>query len=523
MTVQPVLQFLNRRIRCAALAWAALVGTAYPQPAATNWNVFPISPWVTLDAKALATNNPGQVAAKLVLSGPRNDWLTGAVLLTSRESVRVTLRMDAGNALTNRIELRAVGQYVNAFAEKNAQQDGYGQVTYSVLLDEQNIRKGAAKTWPRIRNMEQLKEFPTVLVTPDAPVFLWLTADLRGLRSGAYEASLSFADARGGRRSVPIAVNVLDAELPADSPVRFLGWQSARSNENRFVEYWEHGVNVVWSTATDPEMAWKLSKGKVFYVFMFWPSWRHHPFTEEKKAECREFLAQLTKRMTALGIPKSKWAVSPMDEVHDKIAPLALEYSRFIKEIDPDVQIFQNPAYVVDPQARTTVTTTLKTFTMLAPYVDVWCPYAWHYQNKEVRDFLMKSGKKCWAYDIYPGQPPEDAVRWQRTGAWFAWRYALSGFGHFAIDTFNDNTFDYTSILPGWSGDLRGGILSTRAFEAHRQGIQEYKRLHVLKQLGADTGQLNRWADTVLATNDPDVIDAIRADMDSLLVKLQAK
>jgi hypothetical protein len=521
--MQPFSQFHSRPILCAALAWVALAGAAFPQPVATNWNVFTISPWVALGAKALATNNRERVAEKLVLSGPRNDWLTGAVLLKSHEPVRVTLRMDAGNALTNRIELRAVGQYVNAFAEKNTPQDGYGQVTYSILLDGQNIRKGAGKTWPRIRNMEQLKDFPTVLVTPDAPVFLWLTADLRGMHSGAYVASLAFSDAQGVRRSVPVDVDVLNAELPVDSPIRFLGWQSARSNETRFVEYWEHGVNVIWTTATDPEMAWKLSKGDAFYVFMFWPSWRHHPFTEEKKAECREFLAKLTKRMTALGIPKTKWAVSPMDEVHDKTAPLALEYSRYIKELDPEVLIFQNPAYVVDPQARKTVTTTLMTFTMLAPYVDIWCPYALHYQNKEVRDFLKKSGKVCWVYDIYLGQHPADAVRWQRKGAWFAWRYALSGFAHFSIDTFNTSTFDYTSILPGWGGSLRGGLLSTRAFEAHRQGIQEYKRLFALRQAGADTEQLNRWADTVLATNDPDVIDAIRADMDSLLVKLQAK
>jgi hypothetical protein len=109
---------------------------------------------------------------------------------------------------------------------------------------------------------------------------------------------------------------------------------------------------------------------------------------------------------------------------------------------------------------------------------------------------------------------------------WMAWKYRLKGVGYFsANDTSNDCWDDLAPDTQGYANYSftypgADGIMSSRAFEAIRQGMQEYKRLYCLNKLGADRRKLDAWAESGCDAKTVEQFDRIREQMDKLLVEL---
>ncbi len=476
-----------------------------------RWCVYHVHPWVEADAKQL----PVLLTKKIThinLSGPRNDWLTGACAIGSDEKSEVIVKLSSPKRLANRIELRVVGQVRNPENPK--------QIVWDPLIRRIDIPKAEP-----VLNYNQIKHFPRFTILPDSPIFLWITVDLRHIKSGNYQAKLSFRDDFGNKEEIPLNINVLNAEIPIDSPLYYIAWQWW-SGKTMIRDFIEHGINVAW---TNHEQAWKL--GAKFLLFC-----HHHPVKlpdESTKKKYLEWTAERIKLIEKLKVPPNQWAFNPFDEPSDKTAKIVLEYGKLIKKHFPKAQLWYDPAWGKLADSNQNCTTTNGCLKIINPIVDIWCPYSWHlWDGSGAFEYIKSTGKPIWSYDIWgtASRRPSVGREMLRTGPWLAWKYRLKGFGIYAANDWknnvnvwvgrNGNTFNYSFIYPLGPD---GRPISSRGYEAIRQGIQEYKRLYVLKTLGADTKILDMLVDLAISRDgvgrNVEIFDCIRNRLDSMLVE----
>ncbi len=472
-----------------------------------HWRVCYVHPWVEADVKQLAVLLTREIK-RINLSGPRNDWLTGACAIASDKKSEVIVKLVAAKPLKNRIELRVVGQ-----VKYN------DDIVWDPLIRKIDVPKAKP-----VLNYKQIKRFPRFTVLPDSPIFLWLTVDLRGIKSGNYTAKLIFRDDFGHRSEIPINISVLDAELPIDSPLYYIAWQWW--GKKMIPDFIEHGINVAW---VNYEQAWKA--GAKFLLFC-----HHHPAKlpdEKEKKKYLEWTAKRVKLIKKLGVPRSQWAFNPFDEPTDKTAKITLEYAKLIKKHFPQAPIWYDPPWVKqNGKNTTTIDGTLK---VLNPVTDIWCPYTWHlWDSSGAFKYLQSTGKPIWAYDIWGLASRRPAVGRQilRTGPWLAWKYRLKGFGIFAANDWHVDVWkgqvgkrlNYSFTYPQGPD---GRPISSRGYEAIRQGIQEYKRLYMLKKLGADVKMLDMLVDVAISRDgvgkSVETFDSVRQQLDRMLVKLYKK
>jgi len=501
---------------------ALLVGLFCPRgyveaaPPPPGWRFCRLHPWVEADADQLA-GMLTEPAERIDLAGPRNDWLTGAVGIAAGTDVRVTVRLRVPDALKDRVQLRVVGQVKER--EKK-------RWVWDPLFAEGDLPTNGRST----RNYEQIKDFPRVTVTPSRPAFLWLTVDLRNIRSGRYEAELLANDERGQQASVPVRIAVLDAELPIENPLFCFAWQWSTTQPAMIREFIDHGINVFH---VHPEAVWKA--GAKFCLFVFEPSWKRKPLDDAQRALVKDHLDRIWETVERLDIPRDRWAIYLADEPCDQTAAVDLSYAMEVRALRPETPIWFNPAWDKLPGSDRNNTTVDGTFRKLASVADIWCPYSAHlWDGSGAINFMRSTGKRMWFGEIWgnAARRPSVGREMLRQGPWMAWKYRLEGFGVYAANAWVDDPWnDLDGATPDYAFTYPAGdrLISTRGFEAFRQGVQEYKRLHVLHRRGVGLGLLDAWADLLLdawadrALSSPCsvyALDQIRRAMDDWLVGL---
>ena len=120
----------------------------------------------------------------------------------------------------------------------------------------------------------------------------------------------------------------------------------------------------------------------------------------------------------------------------------------------------------------------------LQNYVNVWCPYIEYLRMPEFMRGLKQTQRPIWFYTIeYSHQKP-------RTGGrqlpWLAWRLHLDGWAFYALREYGkDNPWKdnvCARMYPGKTMSLW--------MEALRQGVQDYKRLWYLKNVGMSDDEI---------------------------------
>lgn len=480
---------------------------------AAAWRVCRVHPWVEADAAALPVLLRAP-ADSVEMSGPRNDWLTGAVAIAADEDSTVTVSLKEPAQLRGKMQLRVVGQVRERENRK---------VVWDPLISKEDLPDMAKNAL----NFEQIKDFPKLKITPDVPAFLWLTVDLRCAASGEYTASLQFTDDKRKSRSLPVRISVLKAELPVENPLFCIAWQWTNSDK-MIRDFVEHGINAAWR---EHEAAWKA--GARFLLFQFSPSFSRKPVDDNQKEKVKKELVRIWEIVDRLKIPRSQWALNPADEPCDKTAQIDSEYGRLIKSIRPETPLWYDPAWGKLADSNQNNTTTEGTLKIINPITDVYCPYCWHlWDNSGALEYMRSTRKTIWSYEIMPASAtrrPSVGKEALRRMPWLAWKYRLSGLGIFNANSYDNDPWldldpdskgyaNYSFTYPGASG-----IMSSRGFEAFRQGIQEYKRFYALNKLGVSTKTLDSWAEAGTSAQSVETFDAIRKQMDSKLVELTAE
>ena len=178
-----------------------------------------------------------------------------------------------------------------------------------------------------------------------------------------------------------------------------------------------------------------------------------------------------------MGVAHDQFAFYPVDEpgLSNGLVDLFINLAKPIREVDPEALIY------TDPVGRAT----MEELKRMTPYVDIWCPNRSGYLLKEGQDklaYIKSTGKSVWTYECMGNAKHQSPLGYYRAQAWLVSHYGLAGMGFWSYCTSSadpwftpEGTNDYLLIYQG------KGVVSSKRWEAIRDGIEDYGILNELK------------------------------------------
>lgn len=482
------------------------------------WEVRAVHPFVEATADELVAQAPTLPVPDAVrLDASQNDWVHAAVLITAAPdevaTVRVALTGEQG--LMNHVTLRPVG-FVNYRRGNPPTREWSLDVIFN-RPEEDFAPEQVQRIKTHVRNLENLAGYPRVVVTPQDPVMLWFTADTRNLGPGLYPGMLKVSGEDGATASLPVRLTVRPIVLPERNPLRTIGWQwipamPTKVDGARFLL--DYGVNVTWAWwGGDDEPC--REAGWDFFLYTFEPAWSGKMPEEFGDEAAQAVVRTLQERVARLGLAQDQWALCLRDEPNDQEAPRQAAWCQWLRQHWPEALIWCNVPWGPGPTNEwVSVGGLIRT---LQPYVDIWCPYSnnlWDEHSGAMMPALRERSREVWYYEIMDTQyarNPSVGRGLHRALGWVAWRYRLQGCGWYSLNAYSE--WPWAEDVAGKEYSVMYYTMPTRALEALRQGLVEYKRLLTLKELGTPEEVTDGFCDRLFAAGSPEDLDAVRSDM----------
>ena len=337
---------------------------------------------------------------------------------------------------------------------------------------------------------------------------VWITVNAVDLPPGQYVAELVLKSIAidPTEISMPIHIVVHDLALPRPRPVRVCVWTTgteglmSTGNDAVLRDLVEHGVTVFFPAA--PEARWDQNGTRLgpidysrhddtvrrlaphgFLLFLTpqshvrGPEFLSEPWKRAFVAYVRDWAAHLK----ALGLDYDGWAFYPYDEPSSPFTETTLhliEVAKLIREADPNILIYTDP----------TSGTTMETVRMFTGLIDIWQPSSELLERlgPELLPEAKRVGKEVWFYDAAGGAKTLSCLGIYRWRFWFAWRHGLTGVGwwvyahHGGEDLWDgpNATGDFFATVY----DGATGPISSKRWEAAREGVEDYEYLVMLRQ-----------------------------------------
>ncbi len=316
---------------------------------------------------------------------------------------------------------------------------------------------------------------------------IWFMVDTAGVSPGTYTVPIHLHplvwDADVLSSEFELRVEILDIELPTKMPISVYAFDYSRGvsgNPAYLADLLRCGTDTFHVTGVPPpdgeghadftqmdSMLDHLPEGAQAILevwFMRSRSWQPHYET---------WVQELVGYMKSRGLDYDRWALHIFDEsANDDF----LECAQAIKRIDPGFRISQD--HMGSPER-------MREF---EPYVDIWIPI-FRDLDKPGLEVMRASGKPVWMYDC--GTTPMFATSRHRFLPWRAWRYHLDGvtIWTYSQNHWNDPPRDQNFGMFFSAAD--GGSIPSKRFEAWREGLDDYRYLHLydaeLDKLGRTT------------------------------------
>jgi hypothetical protein len=184
------------------------------------------------------------------------------------------------------------------------------------------------------------------------------------------------------------------------------------------------------------------------------------------------WVREWSSRLVRSGLRYDQFAMYPVDEpgteaMRDRLVLL----SQLIKSADPRIRIYSTlhrPEMLNDDFIRA---------------VDIFQLNGAALSPETVAR-LKRAGKTVWSYETDGGGKAADPARFYRAQGWNAFLLGLDGFGFWSYaDAGNSGTVwdDFDDVRPDFAVvyDSPDGILSSRRWEAWREGVQDYRLLAI--------------------------------------------
>lgn len=138
----------------------------------------------------------------------------------------------------------------------------------------------------------------------------------------------------------------------------------------------------------------------------------------------------------------------------------------------------------VVPDVRDTVTvgssTTFEEVRRMDPYVDLWSPFLGRLDNAEEVAFYQQTGKPVVPYVCAENKKVFDPYAYFRLFPWKIWQWGFHGcwiWTYLRGNAWNGREWDGGVVYPG-----QGEIVTSRRWEAFRDGLEDYLYLYLLRQ-----------------------------------------
>ena len=365
--------------------------------------------------------------------------------------------------------------------------------------------------------LPRMNQGRTLAVAPWEARQVWIGLGTQGLVPGDYGASIRFMseDNQAFEAAIPVRVHVWETALPQEQPLRLCLWgyvqQSVLKDQpeaaladqvahgaNVFVglfypkaQYDESGAIVGDIDFTDHDAYVKRHAPHGMILFYCYQEALTGPGDMQSEAYRKahvQWLRAWAAHLKALGVDYSGWALYPVDEPglygDSELFERFLYCAKLAHEADPNILLYANPMRTItDEELRA-----------MQPYVDIWCPNRRGLlapAEKEKLDLIRANGKPVWTYESWHNAKLASPLGYYRGQAWLAQKLGLTGIGFWSYCTSSDDPWirpasgnDYLLIYQG------EGVVSSKRWEAIRDGVEDYSMLHRLAQaIKAKQGQ----------------------------------
>ena len=440
---------------------------------------------------------PKQISSRIKLIGCTNQYISGVFLISSLNDGYQNFNVQSPNQVLDhkknplacRFELRVAGSI-------RSRKHG---ITIGPLFREADFPEEDLLDY--VPNYESIKRFPDIELAPFETIPFWITVDATDLEPGIYTSTIVVSGDHSSEK-INVEIEILPIKISKESPLGVLVWAGVPNNELKEAymrDLVSHGANIffgdfslvklgsnftiIGSSAFHSKAIGWQSPGNMKKQFE-----KSRSFLERKLKNAVGYYANLAKEA---GLDYHQWAIEVYDEPTDNSSEVYAEIAKIIKEADPNVQVFANPAAHWE---RNSVTIE-KTIKVLEPYVDFWFPFSGNFvrTDEDIFGYLKTLGKPIGYYStpgIFSSKDENAAFGYYRKAAMMAYHYDLDAFGFWAYNTYYGSPWDDFDSIPGvdWPNAAivypgPKGPITTRNWEAVREGIQDYKLVVVLEEL----------------------------------------
>ncbi len=351
-----------------------------------------------------------------------------------------------------------------------------------------------------------LQDGNNIAIEPGESRKLWLTFCSRGWAPGTHRLMLRIGDPASLEppADTPIKVTILPLALPEKKIYRHINWLYLASigdpalREKTMQDALDHGTNVfnippctvkvdangsaVNTESTAHDLLVQQLRGKAEFLIdgsveVTWPA-GVNPSPDASEKAYADAVHWYADHMRSLGCSYGDYALYLADEPgltgDDSSYRHYVEIVRRVKAIDPQMRIFCNPAGGASADVLASV----------ADSIDVWCPdmHLVKQQPPALQSMFHRKGE-YWHYEAPGDQRNLDPLGFYRMQPWVSFRYGMTGGGFWVYsqtpDWFTDpaRTVEYGVVYPSPAGPV-----TTKRWEAAREGMQDFELLWMLKE-----------------------------------------
>lgn len=340
----------------------------------------------------------------------------------------------------------------------------------------------------------------TLTLPPGEPRQLWLTIDTRGLTAGTHELILHIGTLTEpfALQRIPLRVNIWPIELPQDvyDRINWCGFGPDMSDQ-AVRDACDHHISVIYGPplpqvpvdeAGNPagDVDWAsfdkaLERVPRHFRMLFssppariWPNAAPAEDAPGHIAGLRTAINAMAQHLQQQGFQWDQWAFYPVDEPWNTgftLIPYLRKFCQAVKKAEPRALIYTDPTGLFRIEY-------LEEFKNL---IDIWQPEI----NSLKRDpalaqWFRDNAKTFWAYEA-PGCAKDLLpLGHYRAQAWLGWKLGITGAG-FWVYRGEDNWWPYPDNEYGVTYPAFGDSVPSRRWQAARDGVEDYRALHLLR------------------------------------------
>jgi len=315
--------------------------------------------------------------------------------------------------------------------------------------------------------------------------------------------------------TIAVAIEVQKRKFPEDFALNTCNWGCYRvaSMSETAQDFYSHRINVCFidvgdipfpRSASDPRGVFREpdftkidtviqthNYARTYLLFLNFRSDKKDYgrfgewMTTSWKAAFSSWLKKLVTHLKDVGIGYDKWALHPFDE---SLCNEYYELAKLVKSIDPKIRLYAN-SFGKGP----------KEFMRFRELIDIWCLQDSHcVRYPKWLQMIKGFGRKVWTYECLGPGKAKDPYSYYRLMPWRAFKRGQTGAGfwvyHDGVNYKNvavpwDDTLKprgYYGVVYGAQtsplGKLAENIVSSRRWEAWREGVEDYQYLYELQQ-----------------------------------------